>query len=49
MTKNKVVLDWLKEMTDMTQPANVVWIDGSEKQLEELRQEAVSSGELIKL
>ena len=49
MTKNKVVLDWLKEMTDMTQPANVVWIDGSEKQLEELRQEAVSTGELIKL
>ncbi len=49
MTENKTVLAWLKEMTDMCQPDNIVWIDGSEEQLEALRAEAVASGELIKL
>ena len=49
MTNNKVVLDWLREMTDMTKPDQVVWIDGSEAQLEALRAEAVSTGEMIKL
>ena len=49
MTNNKVVLAWLKEMTDLTQPDKVVWIDGSEAQLEELRKEAVATGEMLKL
>ena len=33
----------------MCQPESVVWIDGSESQLEALRAEAVSTGEFIKL
>lgn len=49
MTKNKKVLDWLDEMIALTSPDKVVWIDGSEKQLESLREEAVSTGEMIKL
>ena len=49
MTTNKHVLDWIKEMAAMTQPDNIVWIDGSEKQAEELRAEACSTGEIIKL
>ena len=49
MTQNKTVLAWIKEMADMCQPDNQVWIDGSEKQLEALRAEAVSTGEMIKL
>ncbi len=49
MTNNKTVLSWLKEMTDMTTPDKVVWIDGSEVQLEALRAEAVATGEMIKL
>ncbi len=49
MTQNKTVLAWLEEMTAMTKPAEIVWIDGSEEQLEALRAEAVASGELIKL
>ncbi len=49
MTNNKYVLDWIKEMADMTQPDRIVWIDGSEEQAEELRKEACSTGELIKL
>lgn len=49
MTNNKKVLNWLEEMKALCKPANVVWIDGSEAQLEELRAEAVKSGEMIKL
>ncbi len=49
MTNNKVVLSWLDEMTALTTPDSVVWIDGSEEQLEALRAEAVESGEMIKL
>ena len=49
MTENKTVLAWLEEMKAMCQPDNVVWIDGSEEQLEALRAEAVETGELIKL
>ncbi len=49
LTNNKAVLAWLDEMAAMTKPAEIVWIDGSEAQLEELRKEAVSTGEMIKL
>ncbi len=49
MTQNKTVLAWIKEMADMCQPDQQVWIDGSEAQLEALRAEAVATGEMIKL
>ena len=49
MTNNKYVLDWIRDMAAMTQPDKIVWIDGSEAQAEELRKEACSTGELIKL
>ena len=49
MTNNKFVLDWIKEMAEMTQPDSIVWIDGSEEQAEALRAEACSTGEMIKL
>ncbi len=49
MTNNKYVLDWIKEMADMTQPDKIVWIDGTEEQAEALRAEACSTGEMIKL
>ena len=49
MTENKTVLAWIKEMADMCQPDKQVWIDGSEAQLEALREEAVATGEMIKL
>ena len=45
----KKVNKWLEEQIAMCQPESVVWIDGSESQLEALRAEAVSTGELIKL
>lgn len=49
LTKNRAVLAWIDKQIDLTQPKNVVWIDGTEEQLEALRVEACSTGELYKL
>ena len=49
LTTNKTVLAWLDEMAAMCTPDEIVWIDGSEAQLEALREEAVATGEMIKL
>ena len=49
MTKNPTVLKWLDEVKELLQPDKVVWIDGSEEQVEALRAEACQSGEIIKL
>ena len=49
MTNNKTILAWIDEMKALVNPDQVVWINGSEEQLEELRKEAVESGEMIKL
>lgn len=46
---NKHVLNWVKEVEELTKPKEVVFIDGSEAQLEELRKEAMATGEIIKL
>lgn len=49
LTKNPNVLKWVDEMVALTQPDQVVWIDGSEEQLNSLRKEAISTGEMIEL
>ena len=49
MTENKYILDWINEMAAMTQPDKIVWIDGSDEQTEALKEEACSTGEIIKL
>ena len=49
MTTNKTVLAWIDEMKALVNPDNVVFIDGSEEQIEKLRAEAVAIGELEKL
>ncbi len=49
MTNNKNVLTWVDEMVALTKPDKVVWIDGSKEQLDKLREEAISTGEMIKL
>ena len=48
-TKNTHVLSWIEEMAKMTQPDNIVWIDGTEEQAEQLRAQACATGEMIKL
>lgn len=49
LTTNSNVLNWVEEVAAMTNPHKLVWIDGSEEQLKELRKEACETGELIKL
>lgn len=49
LTKNPSILKWIEEKIDLTQPDRVMWIDGSHEQLEELRAEGCSTGELYKL
>ncbi|MBQ8931816.1 MAG: phosphoenolpyruvate carboxykinase (GTP), partial [Ruminiclostridium sp.] len=49
MTNNQNVLKWVEEMTALTKPEKVVWIDGSDEQLQALRDEAIATGEMIKL
>lgn len=49
MTTNKKVLQFVDEAVALAKPDKVVWIDGSEAQLEALSKEAIASGEMIKL
>lgn len=49
LTKNPNVNAWVDEMIALTKPDKVVWIDGSDEQLQALRDEAISTGEMIKL
>ncbi|MCQ2399958.1 MAG: phosphoenolpyruvate carboxykinase (GTP), partial [Clostridia bacterium] len=49
MTENKKLLAFVEESAKLCQPDQIVWIDGSEEQLEALRAEAVANGEIIKL
>ncbi|MBO5789074.1 MAG: phosphoenolpyruvate carboxykinase (GTP), partial [Clostridia bacterium] len=49
MKQNKFVNAWVEEMAALTQPDEIVWIDGSQEQADALRAEACASGELITL
>ncbi len=47
--QHKKALQWVAACADLTKPDRILWIDGSEGQLEMLRKEAVATGEMIKL
>ncbi|MBE6997584.1 MAG: phosphoenolpyruvate carboxykinase (GTP) [Ruminococcaceae bacterium] len=49
LTDNKFITGWVEEQAKLCQPDSIVWIDGSESQLDALRAEAFATGELIKL
>ena len=49
MTTNKKVLDFIEQSRQLCQPDKIVWIDGSEEQLDALRAQAVEEKILIKL
>lgn len=49
LTKNPNVNAWIKEMIALTKPDKVVWITGEKAQEYALRDEALSTGELIHL
>ncbi len=49
MTQHKKLQAWIKECADLCQPDEIIWIDGSDKQRDKLREEAVMIGELVPL
>ena len=48
-TSNPTVLAWIEDKIKLVSPDKVVWIDGSAEQIEALRAEGCSTGEMIKL
>lgn len=49
MIKNQHAVDWVNEMAKMTKPAEIVWVDGSDEQLAEIKADALATGEMIEL
>ncbi len=49
MTNNNALQKWVDECAALTQPDNIVWLDGSDEERERLENEALASGELIQL
>ncbi len=49
LTKNPSLLAWLDEKVAFLKPAQIVWIDGSQEQIDALRAEACETGEMVKL
>ena len=49
MTTNKQVLKFVEDSAALCKPDQIVWIDGSQSQLDDLASQALATGELIKL
>jgi len=49
LTQNKTVIDWIEEKIALVSPDEVMWIDGSEEQLDALRAKACETGEMTNL
>ncbi|MFH1692221.1 MAG: phosphoenolpyruvate carboxykinase (GTP) [Candidatus Omnitrophota bacterium] len=48
-TKNVKLKAWVKEMAAMCKPDQIIWINGSSEQKKSLEDEAVSTGEIVRL
>src|SRR3989440_12849893 len=49
LSKNDHLLRWVEKMAELTRPGRIHWVDGSQQEYDQLCQEMVSSGTLIKL
>ena len=49
LTTNKSILSWIEEKVELVKPDKIVWIDGTKEQIEALREEGCSTGEMIRL
>jgi len=49
LSKNEHLLRWVEKMAELAKPAAIHWVDGSQEEIDILRQEMVASGTLIKL
>ena len=48
-TRDKKLKDWVNKMARICQPDEIVWIDGSDAQREQIEKEALATGEIIQL
>jgi phosphoenolpyruvate carboxykinase (GTP) len=49
LTTNKHLVRWVEKMADLTQPARIHWVDGSQQEYDWLCSEMVASGTFIRL
>ena len=49
LTRHRGVLEWVDEIARLTTPDQILWIDGSEREKDELTREAFGTGELVEL
>jgi phosphoenolpyruvate carboxykinase (GTP) len=49
LTKNEHLLRWVEKMAELTRPAQIHWVDGSQEEFDQLCDEMVASGTLIRL
>src|SRR5581483_3565113 len=49
LCSNKHLLRWVEKMAELTQPAAIHWVDGSQEEYDELCAQMVESGTLTKL
>ncbi len=49
MYSNEIVLHWVAEMANLTEPSKIVWLNGSEDEKQKLIEEAIKTGEILEL
>src|SRR5436305_10290485 len=49
LTKNQHLLRWVEKMAELTQPANIHWVDGSQEENDQLCEDMVASGTFVRL
>ncbi len=49
LSQNKHLLRWVEKMAEMTKPASIHWVDGSQEENDDLCAQMVESGTFIKL
>lgn len=49
LSENRHLLKWVEKMVELTKPASIHWVDGSQEEYDELCSQMVESGTFIKL
>ena len=49
LTRNHHLLRWVEKMKELTRPAGVHWVDGSQEENDELIEQMLRSGTLLRL